>query len=225
MSNTFFTAHDYTALHEVVFRADYPGYRPSVIESPNGDVALDSQKRYSHIATKYLKQFPAPDAPHYRARMNERDMLEAYLRIAHRHAVEVAVASGLVPAAFLPSFEHGALRVLEYPAGASSAPHTDVGLLTLNLYRDQPACLETFEDRWGRGNDWYSGTTRAPYHLGRIAREIGLGPAAAHRVIGSATPQHSIVYFAVPDHEAVLPSGARLGTWLEAEMAKMRYDK
>jgi hypothetical protein len=224
MSNMFFTVHDYNALHGVVFRSDYPGYRPTVIESPNGDGALDTQKRYSHIAMKYLRQFPAADAPHFRARMFERDTLETYLKAAHRRAVEVAIELG-VPTAFLPSFEHGALRVLEYPAGASSAPHTDVGLLTLNLYRDQPECLHTFEDRWGRGNDWYSGVTRAPHHLGRIAREIGLGPAATHRVIGSATPQHSIVYFAVPDHAAVLPDGRTVGEFITTEMAKMRYDK
>ncbi len=222
---SFFSALDYEALHAVVFRADYPGYRPNVVEAPNGDAALDTQKRYAHIATKYLQQWQVQwTHKNHLRNCQDWNTLIGYLEKAHRRATDVAIELG-VPTAFLPSFEHGALRVLEYPAGAGSAPHTDVGLLTLNLYRDQPECLHTFEDRWGRGNDWYSGMTRAPYHLGRIAREIGLGPAAAHRVIGSATPQHSIVYFAVPDHEAVLSSGARLGTWLEAEMAKMRYDK
>jgi hypothetical protein len=97
-----------------------------------------------------------------------------------------------------------------------------VGLLTLNLYRDQPECLRTHDPDLG----WLSSSLGVPeYHLGRIAREIGLGPAAPHDVIGSATTQHSIVYFAVPNHDAVLPSGQRLGTWLEAEMAKMRYGR
>jgi hypothetical protein len=59
-----------------------------------------------------------------------------------------------VPREFMPSYEHSALRVLEYPPGAGSAPHTDVGLLTLNLYRDQPEYLRTYDaatGRWPRG--------------------------------------------------------------------------
>lgn len=49
-----FNAHDYAALHAAVFRPDYPGYKPDVVEAPNGDGKLDVRKRYAHVATKYL---------------------------------------------------------------------------------------------------------------------------------------------------------------------------
>lgn len=208
---SFFTEQDYNVLHEVVFRADYPGYRPAVAEAPNGDGVLDTQKRYSHIATKYLKQFPAPGAPHYRARMNERDMLETYLRAAHRRALEVAAASGLVPQAFLPSFEHSALRVLEYPAGASSAPHTDFDLFTLNLYRNV--------------SNYGLGPVSMPVHMGELGEVLGLGPAFPHFVAPLDRVQRSIVYFCIPDHAAVLPSGQNAGEWIAERIARSRYDK
>lgn len=209
---SLFTTDDYTRLHALVFRGDFPGYRPEVVEAPNGDAtARDTGKRYAHIATKYLDQ--------YKDGWNRSVLLEALWR-AHNRATNVAEALG-VPEAFMPSFEAGALRVLEYPPGMGSAAHTDVGLLTLNLYRDQPECLRTYDPEL---KSWMvSGVPE--YHLGRLARETGVGPAAPHDVIGSATAQHSLVYFAVPDHEAILPSGQRLGTWLDAEMAKMRYDR
>jgi hypothetical protein len=73
-----------------------------------------------------------------------------------------------VPDAFMPSFDHGALRVLEYPAGAGSEMHTDVGLFTINCYRNDPN----------------AGLPVGEVHMGRIAREIGLCKAATpHQVL------------------------------------------
>lgn len=213
-TTTLFTESDYHALAAIVFRPDYPGNATArgVVEAPNGDGKLDTTKRYSHVATKYLDKFKDGW---------QRGVLLNYLHIAHNRACEVAAELG-VPSAFMPSFEHGALRVLEYPAGASSEVHTDVGLLTLNLWRNLPECLETYNTELGGWVPSLAGPP--PYHLGRIAREIGIGPAAPHRVMGAPVPQHSLVYFAVPDWKATLPSGANLGEWLQGEMAKMRYD-
>lgn len=217
-NSTLFTAADYSALSAIVFRPDYPGNATArgVVEAPNGDPgARDVGKKYAHVAVKYYRNEP-------RNFTRDERILDIYLCRAYTRAWEVAQQLG-VPPAFMPSFSAGALRVLEYPPGAGSAPHTDVGLLTLNLYRDQPDKLETYAS--GVHDDW-SSVGVPPYHLGRLAREIGVGPAAPHRVTPSDTTQHSIVYFAVPDHEAILPNGrGRLGTWLDAEMAKMRYDR
>lgn len=33
----------------------------------------------------------------------------------------------------------------------------------------------------------------------------------------------SIVFFAIPDHAAVLPSGETVGEWLEERLARSRY--
>ncbi len=209
-----FTAADYDILASIVFQPDYPGNATArgVIESPNGDGKLDTGKRYAHVAIKYLDKMDTEN--------NHRGVLWNALYAAYTQAMRVA-SRLQVPDAFLPSFEHGALRVLEYPPGAGSEVHTDVGLLTLMCYRDQP---EHFHYA-GKGHTESLAHDLDPQlHMGRIAREIGMVPAAdAHYVSGSATTQHSIVYFAVPDHDATLPNGQRLGDWLDREMQKMRY--
>lgn len=54
-----FTAQDYRIISEIVFDTEckYPGYRPNVVESPNGDGYWDGDKRYAHIAYKYLDEY------------------------------------------------------------------------------------------------------------------------------------------------------------------------
>lgn len=197
---TLFTEQDYAALHRIVFRGDYPGYRPAVVESPNGDTKLDEGKKFAHIATKYLATYKDGW---------DRSVLLHHLHMAHNRACEVAVQSGLVPEAFLPSFEHGALRVLEYPPMASSAYHTDFDLFTLNLYRNVP--------NMGLGQD--------PVHMGELGELIGLGSARGHQVFGQCNVQHSLVYFAIPAPFSVLPDGRTVGTWLNERITRSRYDR
>ena len=211
---TLFNATDYARLHTLVFAPNYPGYRPDVIEAPAGDAARqDTGQRYAHVAAKYLRQYDGHPSDH--------SMLHWYLTRAHGHAVQVALRLG-VPEAFLPSYEHGALRVLEYPPGTGSHRHTDVGLLTTLCYRNVPGLVRSMSLDALNALD----AIEPGLHLGRIAREIGLtNMATPHYVAPVAEVQHSIVYFAVPNHEAILPSGERLGTWLDAQMAKMRYDR
>lgn len=222
MVSSLFTARDYESLAAVVFRPDYPGNATArgVVEAPNGDpAARDTGKRYAHVAEKYLDKMP--EYHQKWSQQSDAKVLLGFLLKAFWRAHDVALELG-VPKAFMPSFEHGALRVLEYPPGAGSAPHTDVGLLTLNLYRDQPDKLLTYATGV---HDAWSSVGVPEFHLGRLAREIGIGAAAPHMVTASDTAQHSIVYFAVPNHDAMLPSGQRLGNWLDREMAKMRYDR
>lgn len=234
---SIFTSQDYWHLHTlfdgvrehgnalVDARTPYPGYRPEVIEAPNGDTKecpacggaapfaydrccracrrtgrvpnVDAQKRYLHVALKY----------------NPPAWAEAYLARAHWHACRVAEALG-VPAAYYPRAADGTLRVLEYPAGAGSAEHTDFDLFTIVCYRSTPEDLE-----FGRNGDVNDGGIlhvgkRAasaalaidPHlHIGEIGALVGLGPATPHRVPARPYVQRSIVYFAMPDHAARLP--------------------
>lgn len=207
-----FNGHHYHTLHKCVFSPDYPGYRPEVVESPHGDGKRDSAKRYAHVALKYRHPLPAVQR-----------LLDGFLMQAHRRALEVAEELH-VPAQFMPRLEYGALRVLEYPPGASSHEHTDFDLFTLNLYRNQPDKL-------------VPGGTEV--HLGELGQVVGLGPATPHYVLPSGTVQHSIVYFAIPDHAAPLTywgdtvrgkSPAELttlpwtvGEWLQERLARSRY--
>jgi hypothetical protein len=216
----------YDRLASIVFRTDadgkptYPGYRPEVRELPNGDGKVDADKRYAHVARKYLEQY-----------LDSRDdyqSLEWAMIDAHMLALRIADALQ-VPEAFKPQLGYGTLRILEYPAGATSALHTDFDLFTLMIYRDQPECFVSHEPvapDWGNVGCGYrlmqASKLNAQLHIGELGELIGLGPATPHEVIASDRPQHSIVYFAIPAHDAVLPTGQTVGEWLEERMSRSR---
>jgi hypothetical protein len=206
-----FVSPDYEELHDLVFRDDYSGYKPNVAELPNGDGKVDADKRYAHVALKYLK-----------TRQQERDLLP-FLIAAHRTALQMAAWSE-VPAAFLPDLRYSALRVLDYPPGSISNRHEDFDLFTVMCFRDQP-------DRFASEDIGLSPALESmrridpQAHLGELGEIIGLGRATPHWVLPSAERQRSIVYFAIPDHAAVLPTGVTVGDWLAERVARSRTYK
>lgn len=204
-----FTAFDYAALAALVFRPDYPGNATArgVVEAPNGDpAARDTQKRYAHVADKYLQGWDEQGDLWSGRRRYLETMLERASAAAWRAARDLGV-----PEVFWPSFQHGALRVLEYPANVgASAVHTDFDLFTLNLYRSVP--------NPGLGDP------PEPYHIGEISELVGLGPARPHHVDPLPVAQYSLVYFAIPDHAAVLPSGETVGNWIAERIKRSRYE-
>jgi hypothetical protein len=200
----------YANLHALVFAGDYPGYKPTVTEIPNGDGKADADKRYAHVALKYLAGYG--DA-------NVRQYLTLKLFEAHVLAERVYDALG-GPPEFRPDIRYGALRVLEYPPGAVSNEHTDFDLFTLHLYRDQP-------DRFMRSDvpamPAAALALNPGLHLGELGEAIGLGKATRHSVLASETIQRSIVYFAIPAHETPMPNGAgNVRGWLNERMARSR---
>jgi hypothetical protein len=207
-----FNARDYARLHALVFRSDYPGYKPGIVEAPHGDGRLDVHKRYAHVATKYL--------PGWEGDLTESALeLWDYLHAAFDHAHAVARRLG-VPEAFLPSLEACALRVLEYPAGVGGEQHTDFDLFTTLCYRDDPAGLV----REGPAVDHVRQLDAVDpgLHLGEIGELVGLGPATLHHVRPLAAAQRSIVFFALPPHDVVLPSGQTVGAWVAERIARSR---
>lgn len=209
-----FTETDYERLHSLVFRPDYSGYKPTVVEIPNGDGKADTDKRYAHVGLKYLQ-----------TEQQKRDLLP-YLEAAHEEAIKVATAIDL-PFTFCPDIRYGALRVLDYPPGSISNRHEDFDLFTLMMFRDQP-------ERFVSGEAYYGNVAAAePHalvearkinpqaHLGQLGELIGLGKATPHEVLASETRQRSIVYFAIPDHEAILPTGT-VREWLNRRMKVSR---
>lgn len=214
MTASLFSAADYATLAAIVFRPDYPGNATArgVVEAPNGDsAARDTGKRYSHVAEKYYRNPP-------RDFTRDERILDIYLCRAYERACQVATALG-VPEAFMPSFSAGALRVLEYPPGAGSHTHTDFDLFTLSCYRNQPDYL--VRDY----NEQLCDDIDPGLHLGEIFELLNIPPgiATTHHVDPSERTQHSIVYFAIPDRAAVLPSGATVGDWLTERLARSRY--
>jgi hypothetical protein len=188
-------------MHAGVFRPDYAGYKPDVTEIPNSDGKADTLKRYAHIAPKYS---PAPE-------------LLVFAWKAHAIALDAAKAFG-VTAEFLPIFKYGALRILDYPPGAGSAEHTDFDLFTIHCYRDVPEAFIRSGDPLPEA----VANVNADCHIGRLGEILGLGKAHPHHVEPTPVPQHAIVYFAIPEHDAVLPTGEVVRDWLNRIMAESR---
>lgn len=212
-----FTTDDYNKLHDLVFRQDYSGYKPTVTEIPNGDGKADADKRYAHVALKYLQ-----------TEQQKRDLLP-YLERAHALSMRVALTLDDLSFAFWPDIRYGALRILDYPPGAVSNRHEDFDLFTLMLYRDQPDRFRSGEQLLFDGTEDPSSLAtmrkiNAQAHLGQIGAEVGLGPATPHEVLPSEKRQTSIVYFAIPDHDLALPSGVLVRDWLNERMARSRTE-
>jgi hypothetical protein len=145
-------------------------------------------------------------------------------------------------------------------AGAGTAEHTDPDLFTLNLWRSTSEDHERQytrprngaemayprEDTLADRTTWVKGAQA--WHVGRIGEIIGLGPAVKHRVPARPYTQQALVYFAIPDHAAVLPGDSphdmqpngycgrcngngrpgcplTVGQYLERELARMRVRK
>lgn len=218
-----FTQQEYDVLHEIVFADGYPGYKPAVKEVPAGDGRVDADKKYSHIAPKYLQ-----DHHNVAEKMLLRhfyDRAFAQARYAWATSAGYAGLPGDVVASFAPDPRYGALRVLDYPPGAVSNRHEDFDLFTLVLYRDDPDALVVGDPGKNGGLALEVFRQFDPKcHLGQIAAEIGIGPATPHEVVARDRAHHSVVYFAIPDHDAVLPSGKTVRGWLNSKMSKTRTE-
>jgi hypothetical protein len=256
MTKQLFTAADYARIHSIVFSPDYPGYKPEVVESPNGDGVKDTEKRYAHVAEKYLKEYTEykPFNPNYDPSSNQLELakheyaksvryanagiLKDYLTKAHELSLEVAIKIG-VPKPFWPVKKYSALRVLEYNASATTAPHKDFDLFTLMLYRNLPEYFKYIDLVNGKTTYGDFAVLKSSQKLLKSAQELNtqvhfgeiledIDPkaykATPHEVVASEGPwQYSCVYFCVPDHEAVLPSGLTVGKWMEIRKGASRY--
>lgn len=230
------TASDYVKIHSIVFQPDYPGYKPNVIESPNGDGKKDELKRYAHVADKYLTEYlHQPSATDKTWQTDCYHILSDYLDKAHQLSLEVAITLG-VPRQFWPVRKYGALRILEYGPDAITNPHTDFDLFTLMCYRNDESCFK-YIDQLDKDIDLRCNSKRSLKRAQQLNAQVHFGElleaavptqfmANKHEVVSSAGPwQYSIVYFAVPDHAAVLPSGLTVGKWMEERKNRSRYDR
>ncbi len=222
--NQLFTPSEYAHLHSLVFRNDYPGYTSNVVEAPNGDGNKDLEKRYAHVAYKYLASDSGVDK-------QTKNILTDYLEKAHALAIEVAIAIG-VPSAFWPVREYGALRVLEYNSIATTAPHKDFDLFTLMCYRNLPDYFKYISQdasQYKKNKALHSAQKlNSQVHFGEILEEIDPDTfqATPHEVVASKGPyQYSVVYFSIPSHDAVLKSGVTVGEWLKERMSRSRYER
>jgi isopenicillin N synthase-like dioxygenase len=158
-------------------------------------------------------------------------LLSEFLDVAHDKAVEVAIAIG-VPPQFWPSREYGALRVLEYGPTAITNKHTDFDLFTLMCYRNLPEYFKysSLDSSQYKKNALLAVAKQlnSQVHFGELLEEIDPSTYAAspHEVVASGGPnQYSVVYFGIPPHDSVLPSGLTVGKWLEERLSRSRYER
>jgi len=206
------TRAGYDEIHSLVFRDDYSGYSPSTLELPNGDGAVDIGKRYAHVSPKHA---------------TGNDRLLTYYREALKEAVRVCEVLN-VPRQYYPGPD-STMRVLEYPAGAGSAPHTDFDLFTLSLFREPEegfrflphetpgAVADESYEYWTRVNKKFP-----VIHFGELWTLVTGELANPHEVIPLNVAQRAVVFFVVPDHEARLPSGQYVGDWIRERKERSR---
>ena len=246
-----FTASDYARISNLVFQDNYPGYKPNIVESPNGDGVKDTKKRYAHVAEKYLFIENESTLTYIKnmgchPQHNRDSLLKSYLDRAHELAVQVAVTIG-VPKSFWPDRRYGALRVLEYNGEATTAPHTDFSLFTLSCYRNLPQYFKYCDpaDKNSKRSAWLKTLSESQrqnhldslnrakeinpqIHFGEILEEIDPVNFLAndHEVIPSlGLWQYSIVYFAIPDHTSTFNNGVTVGSWLSERLSRSRHTK
>jgi hypothetical protein len=200
------TRDQFDHLCEYAFSGENPGFKPTVVESPNGDGVWDAEKQYAHIAPKY---FHAGTPLVVRIR---------YLCIA------VYAARVLEDLCLPPDLAVGpdsTLRLLRYPPGATTAPHTDFDLLTLSLYRSDEAAFKYLS---GEEHPFLqkARTISPGSHFGEILTEITGVEATRHETVPLETRSVSAVFFVIPPHEYVLPSGLTVGQWLAERIARSR---
>lgn len=211
-----FTASDYKTISDIVFDDDeqYPGYRRNIIESPNGDGKWDEDKRYAHVATKYLEKYTNPF---------KSGTLRDYLFTAHTKALEIAIELG-VPRSFWPDLQDSTLRILEYAPGAITHKHVDFDLFTLMCYRNIRDDFR-YTDSFGNKGLTRANELNSQIHFGEILElVIPEYKATPHEVIVDPLDrsQYSIVYFSIPVHDAVLPNGTTVGAWINERMGRSR---
>lgn len=205
-----FTQEQYNEIHKLAFDPDWPGYRPHIVESPQGDGKFDSEKRYAHIMPKYIEA--STDAKAI-AR------LEMYFNYAFSVARQVAKKLKL-PKELMPCRTNCAMRILEYQPGAGSHKHTDFNLFTLMMYRNQPDKFIIHNNE----PDAELKKINKQLHFGELLEIEGYGEACEHSVEPSDTVQHSIVFFAIPPLDTKLYYGATVREYLDERLSRSRKE-
>ncbi len=192
----------YDALATLAFHHDNEGYRPNLIESPDGDGIWDTEKKFGHLAPKYKGTLP-----------------EAMYADLIDEAAQICEFIG-IPFNFWPSID-STIRVLHYPPGAVTAPHTDFCLFTMMLYRDD---MSAFRYLSGRDEPLLTKALKISpgIHFGELMTEILGVEATRHEVVATEDPQRSAVFFVMPPLNAVLPSGLLVSEWLDERKGRSR---
>lgn len=209
-----FCRFEYAYLVHLLFRDDWPGYTPDVVESPNGDGSRDDGKRYAHVNEEDLAAAPA-------------ELSAAVRPLFDRARAKADIVAKDIGAP--PLGPKSTMRVLYYPPGAGSARHTDFDLFTIPLFRDPVKGFEflPYELQGAAANISGTASTRRRkrhpgMHMGELWSKIKGDYACPHRVRPLDVEQRSIVFFAMPELSLELPSGSTVGEWLEERIARSR---
>lgn len=218
------SVQDYHTAYTMVFNPanEYPGYRPEVSESPDGDIFLDKGKHFAHIACKYLDKWDYAVGH----RTIDHDWLYQLLYDWTEYGIQVAIQLGL-PMKWWPNVEDSTIRILAYPPGTVTHPHYDFDLFTLPMYRN---IRDTYEVLEGDKADRYSwvreGALAADnFHYGELATLVNENyMPTKHQVRADekGRTQYAAVFFAMPRLDLTLPTGVKVADWLEERKTRSR---
>lgn len=200
------TQEEFENISEFAFSEQNPGYRPNIIESPHGDGVWDVEKKYAHIAPKYLSGF------------EKTSVFDVYAKC-------IDVANDICEKIGIPekywAGTDSTLRVLHYPPGSTTAPHTDFDLFTICMYRNKP---ESFIYLNGEDDELLQKARNISpgIHFGELMSEINNSKATKHEVTATDDWQYSAVFFVVPPHDSILPSGLSIGEWIDERKNRSR---
>lgn len=210
------TTSDYHTLYTTVFNPanNYPGYRPGIIEAPAGNSEWDTGKHYAHISMKYLAAYGGLGMYH----------MERLLVDWTNYAKEVAINLGL-PMKWWPHLDDSTIRILAYPAGTTTARHTDFDLFTLPMYRN---ITDTYEAELGNNPSFVNVDQFNQLHYGELMELINpvAWQATEHEVHAEphGRTQYSAVFFAMPRLDLTLPSGLLVQEWLDDRKLRSRKE-
>ena len=201
-------AWNYDRVAAFAFSDKNPGWRPEIEESPNGDGVWDTNKRFAHLAPKYFTD----DTPREIKQLHSNWVIKAQQACRYLG----------IPGKFYPGPDC-TIRVLEYPPGATTAPHLDFDMFTLSMFRDDPDAFVYLD---GSDQDPELLKAREGYpgiHFGEILTEIDPKfKATNHKVDGTENTQKAMVFFVLPKWTARLPSGLTVGEWVQERKARSR---
>lgn len=168
------------------------GYRPNLREIPNGDGKVDHGKRFAHVNPHRYRHSP--------------DLTTFY-------AQELAHARDLATRLDLPTpGPDSTLRFLEYPSGVGGERHTDFSMFTRSVYQSGPGLVVEGPP-----------SLEPLLHIGELAELINPElKAAPHYVVPGPMLRRSIVFFAMPPFDHILPCRTAVGVWVAERKARSR---
>jgi len=197
-----FSASDYYTLSKLTLHDSFPSF-----SGRSGN----SKRVSSYVSVKNIVDSNIDGS--------EKRLLYSCVERAHHESLRVAITLG-IPRKYWPNITHSRLRVLEYPPGTDNLPHADANMFTLTLYRNFQDTMFYPNDSRKTWPEHIQNEFRTGLVFGELMQLVMANktvyPPTLHGVSKDMfeRSQYSVVYFAQPDGEAVLPGGITVADYV-----------